>query len=221
MNTVNKGAYRCTCPKDGERGIKFAYGIRLDDLSDEELKKCIAEIKGLGTNVWWPLSIETQKLVKGADYVPAPPTDGDEFYMFLFPGDKPTYIKSGIPVKRVETPEEFTVFARVANDAFANGYQDIHPRNHFHWIDEGKLTVYIAYHGETPVAVAAIMNNNGIASLEFVTAVESYRRKGCAQAVCVQAVDDAFASGAEIITLRAFHPARLLYEKLGFQICVC
>jgi ribosomal protein S18 acetylase RimI-like enzyme len=62
------------------------------------------------------------------------------------------------------------------------------------------------------------MNNNGVASLEFVATLNEYRRKGLARTVCIAAIRDAFANGTKIITTRAFHPASLLYQSLGFKI---
>ena len=106
----------------------------------------------------------------------------------------------------------------MANQIFANGYQDIHTINHYHWCEANLLIPYIVYCEDKPVAVSAILNNNGIASLEFVATLPEYRRKGFARAASIVAVRDAFADRVSIITLRAFHPANLLYQSLGFQI---
>lgn len=77
---------------------------------------------------------------------------------------------------------------------------------------------YILYHDGIPVSVAAIMDNNGAASLEFVGTIPEMRNKGFAKAVCEKAVSNAFADGASIITLRASSgTAARLYRSVGFK----
>ncbi|HCA30060.1 MAG: GNAT family N-acetyltransferase [Eubacteriales bacterium] len=219
MESTDNGIYRMISPKDGEQGIKFVYDLRLEDLSDEETENKIAEMKALSLPVWWPLySEKVQKLLHGKDYKPQPPTEDDEFYMALFPDNQPYMISTNAEIKQVKTAAEFKIWADMANQIFANGYQDIHPVNHYHWCENGLLVTYIAYCEDKPVTVSAILNNNGVASLEFVATLPEYRRRGFARAASIVAIRDAFTTGARIITLRAFYPANLLYQSLGFQI---
>jgi len=226
METTDNGFYRIIRPKDGEQGIKFIYDLRLEALSDEEAQAKIVEMKALSLPVWWPLhSKKVQQLLQGKDYVPQSPAKGDEFYMALpkeslrlLPENKPDRVVNDVKVKRIENAADFKLWANMTNQIFTGGYQDIHPVNHYYWCEKGRLSPYIAYCNDTPAAVAAIMNNNGIASLEFVATLEEYRRKGMARAVCITAIRDAFADGAKIITTRAFYPANQLYQSLRFQI---
>ena len=100
-----------------------------------------------------------------------------------------------------------------------DAYSDIHPINHYHLCRDGFINCFACYDGNTVVAVASIMDNQGICSLEFVATAPNYRRKGLAKAVCAIAIKDAFKNGASIITLRAFQPGtRALYTSLGFKI---
>ena len=70
-----------------------------------------------------------------------------------------------------------------------------------------------------PVAVSAILDNSGIASLEFVATIPEMRRKGYAKAICEKAIHDAFTDGAKIITVRAINlAASQLYKSLGFEV---
>ena len=219
MESIDNGFYRMIRPKDGEQGVKFIYNLRLEDLSDDEAKAKIAEMKALSFPIWWPLhSKKVQRLLHGKDYVPQPPTESDEFYMAVLPENPPDHITGEAQIERVKTSSDFKIWADIANQIFDNGYQDIHPINHYHWCEKGRLTAYIAYCKDKPIAIAAILNNNGIASLEFVATLPEYRCRGFARAASVIAIRDAFANGARIITLRAFHPANLLYQSLGFQI---
>jgi len=219
MESTDNGIYRMIKPKENEQGIKFVLDLRLNGLTDEEAQNKIAEIKSLSMPVWWPIySKRIHELLYGKDYVVLPPTEGDEFYMALLPGNPTDNIESNTAIKRVETTENFKFWADIANQVFAGGYGDIHSVNHFHWCEKGKLIPYITYYDGKPVAIAAILNNNSIASLEFVATLGEYRRKRLARAVCIAAICDAFANGAKIITTRAFYSASLLYQSLGFQI---
>ena len=219
MKSTDSGICREICPKDGEQGIRFIYDLRLEHLSDDEAQAKIAELKALSLPIWWPLHSERiQRLLHGKNYAPQPPVEGDEFYMALFPENQPDVISAGANITRVKTAAEFKIWAEMANRVFASGYQDIHPINHYHWCEKNLLIPYIVYCEDKPVAVPAIMNNNGVASLEFVATLPEYRRRGFARAASIAAVRDAFAAGAIIITLRAFHPANLLYQSLGFQV---
>ena len=226
MESTDNGIYRTIRPKENEQGVKFVYDLRLDHLTDDEAQTKIAEMKSSGLPVWWSLHLKRiLELLHGKDYVAKPPSEGDEFYMALFqeslrflPESQPADVKNDAVIKRVETAADFKIWADMANLIFAGGYGDIHPVNHYHWCKKGKLIPYITYQNGVPAAIAAILNNNCIASLEFVATLDEYRRKGLARAVCVAAIRDAFINGAKIITTRAFHPASLLYQSLGFQI---
>jgi ribosomal protein S18 acetylase RimI-like enzyme len=141
--------------------------------------------------------------------------------MALLPKSKLIATATDLKINRVKTAEDFKIFANLTNLVLADGYQDIHPINHYRWCATEKLAAYIGYSNGEPASVAAILNNDGVASLEFVETLEKYRRNHFAEAVCVEAINSAFENGAKIITLRAFDPARRLYEKLGFETYVC
>ena len=214
MESADNGIYRSIRPKDGEQGITFIYDIRTEHLSDAEAQTKIAEIKSLSLPVWWPLdSKRIGSLLHGKDYEPQPPTGDDEVYMALLPENQPESIQSKASVKQVKTADDFKIWADMANRVFAGGYQDIHPVNHYRWCQNGRLIPYIAYTDGQPAAVAAIMDNSGVASLEFVATLEEYRRMGLARTVCVTALRSAFASGG-----KNYHRACVLPGKSAISI---
>lgn len=94
----------------------------------------------------------------------------------------------------------------------------MHRVNHFDICKDGIMPCYIRYYQGKPAAVSAILNNNGVSSLEFVATLDDFRKKGLARALCQKAVDDAFENGARMITTRAFADAKDLYKSLGFII---
>ncbi len=218
METIDNGIYRIIKPKENEQGICFVYDIRLEHLTNDEAKDKIAEIKSLSLPVWWPLhSKRILDLVNDNNPVAQLSNESDEFYMMLLPENQLESTPNNEVIKRVKTIDDFKIWVDIANQVLSGGYQDIHPINHYSWCEKGKLIPYIAYVDNKPAAIAAIMDNSGIASLEFVATLEEHRRKGLAKEVCINAIRSAFENGAKIITTRAFYPANLIYQSLGFK----
>lgn len=58
---------------------------------------------------------------------------------------------------------------------------------HYPLCGDGIMKCYIMYNRNVPAAVASVINNNGIASLEFVATISQMRRQGFAKAVCEKA----------------------------------
>ena len=109
-------------------------------MTDDDAVAKIAEMKSSGLPVWWPLhSKKIRELLHGKDYVAKPPSEGDEFYMALLPDSQPTDVKNDAEIKRIETAADFKIWADMANLIFAGGYGDIHPVDHYHWCEKGKL----------------------------------------------------------------------------------
>jgi len=158
---------------------------------------------------------------KAREKVLLDPPDGEELYMAVTsPEQIPAVRKpNGAEIRRVCNAEAFAEGALLVNDWMTDGYQDIHPQNHYPACASGKIRCYVCYKDEHPVSVCSIMDNGGICSLEFVATHVDNRRQGFASAVCTFAMKEAFTDGAEIITLRAVNPGtRELYTSLGFKI---
>ncbi|MCL2300806.1 MAG: GNAT family N-acetyltransferase [Firmicutes bacterium] len=199
MESIDNGVYRIIRPKKGEQGIKFICDVRPERLD----KKIIRKIKRLKMPVWWPL--QTQK-------------PGDELYMAAFPGEMIAHEKAKF-ARRAETPEDFARWAASANGGFDVAYACIHPQYHYPLCQRGALRCYFIEVDGQIAATAAIMTDGANASLEFVATEKTHRRQGLASGVCAAAIADAFARGAEIVTLRAGNEGtRELYTSLGFKI---
>lgn len=222
METIHHEHYSYVMPKQGEHGISMVYCVRLENLSLEKQKQIIEEIKSLHMPVWFPLTASDELffLFFGADRVHEQTqfADDDEVYLAMLPDEKPISQEND-GIVRVCTAEEFAVWAKINNDSLAGGNPDMHPVYHYPLCLSGKMRCYIIYAEKVPVAVCAIMDQQGIASLEFVATVPEKRRKGYAGAVCARAIQDAFVDGAKIITVRAVNgAARKLYQSLGFKV---
>lgn len=222
MRIIDTGFYSYVKPVSDVYGISFIYNIRLDDLPPVQQRQLVGEIKALQMPLWLSLraSDELFRMFFGKDRVHGQTVfaDSDEVYLALLP-DQPILLCSpGDTVRKVTTAADFAVWTRIANNVLAAGKPDIHPDYHYPLCESGLIRCYMLLHEEAPVAVAAILDNDGIASLEFVATVPEMRRRGFAQTVCACAVRDAFANGSRIVTVRAIDAAAgRLYQSIGFN----
>lgn len=224
MKYNDNGVYSYIMPKEGEQGIRFVFNVRLENLSEKEQIEKIAEIKALNMPVWWDLQSSNMlyKLIHGKDKekITGEPSEDEELYMAIFPNEQ-VNIESlnEIVVKKVDCQNGFALWAKFVNDVMNGGYIDIHPQNHYHLCQKGIINCFSCYKNNTLVAVASIMDNDNISSLEFVATDPAHRREGLAKVVCSKAIKNAFDNGSKIITLRAVNPGtRELYTSLGFRI---
>ena len=175
-------------PKKGEHGIKFVYDIRINHLAIEQQKEIVAEIKALGMPVWLDLlaSDKLHNLFFDKDKVHGQTVfaDNDEVYLALLLDEKPNYTTSSDKIIKVKTADEFALWAKITNDLLSGGYPDMHPVYHYPLCQGGVMNCYILYKNHTPAAVATIMDNNGVASLEFVATIPEMRRQGLAK-ICM------------------------------------
>ena len=217
MRTLDNGVYTIVEPKESEEGIRFVYDIRLENLSDAEARARIREIRALKLAIWWPLrplcSPRIARLIARGEGA----SESSEHYMAVLPEDFVGKAQAGVALRRADDAEAFKRWALLGNRVFADGHQDVHPVKHFPWVKDGRLIPYVAYIGGEPAGIAAILRHHDAASLEFVAVPEAYRRQGVASALSAHAVSDAFAGGAKLVTTRAFPPACLIYQALGFQ----
>jgi hypothetical protein len=223
MEYITTDYYSIIRPKSGEEWGQSLFDIRVEHLPDDELQRQIDEIKKRNLHTWWGFNVSERMLqaIHGTTewpQAPAEPTD-DEAYMALLPEEKPSYPRAEYPiaVQRVDDPNDFKTWAAITNSILHGGFPIIHPENHYHLCESGIMTSYLGYLGTDPVATSAVLDNQGICSLEFVATIEAYRRKGVAKAACMRAVEDAFASGAKIITARGFADGVKLLRSLEFK----
>lgn len=222
MKKVDREYYSYIEPKTDEYGISFVYNVHIDDLPLDRKKEVISEIKSLRMPVWLDLisSDETFFLFFGKEKLHGQTVfaENDEIYMAVLPEEKTDCCGTDNSIIKVRSAQEFAVWAQIANDVLSGGAPDIHPAHHFPLCEKGMLNCYMMYRDNTPVSVAAIMNDHNIASLEFVATIPEMRRKGLARAVCEKAVCDAFSNGAKIVTVRAINLAAAnLYRSVGFK----
>jgi ribosomal protein S18 acetylase RimI-like enzyme len=226
MEFERRNHYSIIYPKPGEEGGTSVFDVTLEDLDDAKATEVIDEIKSLNVHTWWGLCISDRdfRLITGK----ARPIVSDqehendeELYMALFPEEKPAYpqtAESVATVTRVMASEDFAPWADICNSVLHGGYPIIHRANHYEICRTGLMSCYLAYLEGEPAGTAAILDDEGIASLEFVATLPQFRKRGIASSLCQRAVDDAFLAGAKVITTRAFQPAKNLYKSMGFRV---
>jgi GNAT superfamily N-acetyltransferase len=221
MNCVEKDNYSYIFPKENEKGISFVYNVKIDGLNDREKIDIIEEMKSLKMPIWWDLkSIKAlYKTLYGEEKVIGT-VDDEELYMAILPDDKICKSElSNVFIRKVDNQESFRIWANFVNEILSNGYPDIHPEYHYNLCCDKLMDCYLCFENDILVSTATIMNNCGIASLEFVATKPEYRKKGFAQHICIYSISESFKKEVKIITLRAVNrEAKELYKKLGFKI---
>jgi len=225
MEVKDNGSYRFIRPKGDGQGVRLIYDIRLENLSVEDVKTKIAEIKALNVPVWWPIHISNDlyRLIHNKDREPEPitPPDGIELYMAVTPPTQTSFIQpiDGVVIQKSDDEDSFALWARSVKDCFNDDFQYFHPQYHYPACKSGIMRCYICHKDDRPVAVCSIMDNAGICSLENVATHMDYRRQGIAKYICAVAMKEAFDCGAKLISLRAVEPGtRELYTSLGYKI---
>lgn len=175
MEFVNNGYYSMIYPKKGQDGGTSIFDVTLEHLNDNEAIEKINEIKVLNVHTWWGLcpSDRIADLIWGKDrpvLTQEQHENDEEFYMAIFPKEKPTYEKANndITIKPVTSVGEFIIWADICNSVLHGSYPIMHRVNHFDICKDGIMPCYIGYYQGKPAAVSAILNNNGVSSLEFV-----------------------------------------------------
>ena len=118
----------------------------------------------------------------------------------------------------VDVIGDFAAWCDLDNNTEHHGTVIFHAENHFRLIKSGKRTAFLGIADGAPVATCGILNNDGVASLEFVSVQPDYRKRGIARLLCQNALGYAFANGAVVVTTRAIGGGTGLCKALDFCI---
>ena len=216
MACHDNGRYTWIHPRNGYSGADSIFNIRLENLNDEDLRDTVTEIKALKRHTWWNYCSDRVNDVVFPEGRMLPRENDWEVYAFMFPDEKPSYRNNTANIQRAASLAEFQTWAGIV-DRYIHGAEMFHWINHYHLCSRGEIRCYIAYDNGVPAAVSSTLKNGGFYSLEFVTTLPEYRRRGLAAALCQTAIDEAFRDGAEMVTIRAYDESKKLGEKLGFK----
>lgn len=213
-------------PKEGEAGPALAFHIRLDeDKAEEQLRELVKGILSKTIPARWIVTPDTQPgnmitLMERAGFQNlSAREEHPEPGMLLYAADFQSFVPapgSGLVCRQVCTGEDFAAWIEVVNTAL-HGWKMIDAEHYLVWLGQQNIRFYLAELDGMPVSTAATIQNGETASLEFVSTLEKYRRKGAARCLCSQALEALFAGGAETVTLSGASEAVPLYKKLGFH----
>ena len=220
MELRDNGLYETMQSRGDINNLASVYNMRLEGLSSDALVDIIDEIRELRMHTWWPLSASERVLNAIHGKIPVYTAEDIEIYGIMLPGELPEYAATPAHVKieRVETLGNFAVWCDLDNNTEHHGTVIFHAQNHMHLIESGKLTAFLGVADGTPAATCGILDNDGVASLEFVSVLSDYRKRGFATALCRNALGYAFSNGARVVTTRAIADGRALCKTLGFRI---
>ena len=215
MEVHDNGRYTWIHPRNGHRGANSVFNIRLDPLSDEDLKHTVDEIKALKRHTWWNHYSDRVNNVIFPEGRPFPTENDWEVYAIMFPDEKPAYRRGTANIQPVASLAEFKTWADVINRI--EGNEIFHWIHHYPLCTAGRMRCSVAYDQGDPAAIAAMLRNGDAYSLEFVATLPAYRRKGFAAALCQASIDEAFRDGARFVTFRAYRDSKKFGETLGFK----
>ena len=118
--------------------------------------------------------------------------------------------------RKVQTKKDFRTWISIVN-AVLHGWDMIDADNYYTWVENEYVDIYLGEFDGVPVSTAATIRNGDVASLEFVSTIEGYRRNKIASVVCSEALENLFSNGVEEVTLSACGESVHLYEKFGFK----
>ena len=81
------------------------------------------------------------------------------------------------------------------------------------------IRLYLYVLDEAPISMAATIQTGDVASLEFVSTLQEYRRRKASITLNSHALAELYANGVRAVSLSGFSEAVALYEKLEFHEC--
>ncbi len=221
----HQGPVEWIMPREGEKGPALAFHINLGEQDwERELSSLIEGIKAGRVPSKWVVTPDDMPgdIVKRLESMGFQnlSAGGTEPGMILHQHEFcPCFSEGGtLRIKRVQTREEMEIWVDVVNTAL-HGWDMIDAQHYFVWVESEDIKLYLCEIDGVAVSTAATIRTEDTASLEFVSTLEEYRRRGAAAAVCSRALEELFADGVRTVTLSGAEEALALYKNLGFNEC--
>lgn len=222
---IHEGSVSWMMPKEGEKGPSLAFRVHLEEeTAEQELQTLIAGIRAKTVPQLWHITpdatpnniIEIMERNGFKDLSACAPQP--EPTMLLRKKDFHPYLPAAgnIVCRRVQTREDFQAWIHVVNTAL-HGWDMIDAENYYTWVESDDISIYLGEIDGNPVSTAATIQNGDVASLEFVSTLEEYRRKKVASTVCSRAIQELWDKGVKAVTLGACGESVPLYKGMGFQ----
>ncbi len=224
---LHAGDVEWISPRPNSTGPSLVYKVSLDESTvDARLAEMVPGLKAGAIPSLWVIS-PTSTPADIADHLhaigfrggfdpehaePGMALDVDEFSMQPRPD-------LDVEVDKVASLNEFAVWIDVVNEAL-HGW-DMLSTEHYHaWMRHEPYSFYLGCYRGTPIATLATLQDGetaSTASVEFVSTLKEYRRRGAATALCIKAIRDLQRKGVRVVTLRSSTEAIPVYARLGFK----
>jgi len=225
MRIVDNGKYERMEPIGDVKGPQEIFNIRLEDLLDDKLHSTIEEIKSYGLHAEWPNICSDKVCLAIHGKTPYYTFQGNEAGIMLR-RDLPNYpeIPTDIDIKRVVTQDEFAVWCDFHSDDPNDPHKWIfYADRHMHLAEEGKLICFVAYVDGKPVAVSALINDEGAGVLEYFKVLPEYSKKEVLLPFYQHTIKYAFENGMRFVIGYRYMDWDVdtsngysLYDELGF-----
>jgi len=217
----HKGNVEWIIPKTSCSGPAIIYKASLHNENIEDIiNKIIEGIEEGVVPAWWVINPEStpnnlKEILLAKGFVCL---GDDEPGMALSLDNVLNYpdCPSNIKVSKVQSLEEFKDWVHVVNKAL-HGWDLLTTNKYYSWITTNNLDLYLAHYEGVPVATSATIHNGTNGSIEFVSTLSEYRKRGIGTAVSVAAICGLREKGLSLVTLRSCSEAIHMYRKLGFK----
>jgi len=134
-------------------------------------------------------------------------------------------IRDDLTVERVTTPDRMDIFSEAQSRGFnetPESYERWHPwlkaANHRN-LGNGNQIFYVGFLDHEPVGTVLTVFDGETAGIYAVATLPRHRKKGVSTTIMRQAIQDAEARGAKIVTLQVRQDSDVedFYRNLGFQ----
>jgi len=137
--------------------------------------------------------------------------------MDLASTDFPQEIPDNIRIVRVSNNEQLMHWSQIVNMALIG--TEIMSTKQFNDIYKlGNTCFYMAYYNNIPASTCMTIYENDLATLEAVSTLPIYRRRGLATAIIKKALSDLPELGVKTVSLRAESDGISIYKKIGFSV---
>ena len=226
MENYDDGMCAWIKPQKGTNGAEYVYRMDFGNKSSDEIRSLIQSFLEMGAPKYWlvtpstnPQSVHDILIDMG---LMRPKTDDFGLSMAMLPDQiihnhfKRDIEKIKTPVKRINSKDDFLFWCEINNKELC-GYEQFTADVYYPLCESGEMACFLAYYDDIPVAASAAITYNGTYSLEFVSTLHHYRRKGMGTAVSIAAMDYLVNNGADLLIVGASPMGVPLYKRLGFK----
>jgi len=132
--------------------------------------------------------------------------------MAAFPPDVSDHLR----LVKIQNIEELSECQRIVSEALF-GFELMSLEQFSDLCNLANTTFYLAYCGDFPVSTCMAIRDGSLATIEMVSTLPDYRRRGIAAALVRLALSELKQTGVKTATLRAEPDGINVYQRIGFE----